>query len=264
MQGLIEEAKTTIYLERLTVIVIIGAVSLLALLVLYRLLYGTGRDSLSRPRAAGAALLLAVLLVLPLPIMLLFRPGVSAREAVGEILYRDECAVCHGGQGNRLPGVPLGSAEFLQQLGDAGMEKVIKEGKGVMPAWGRDHEGPFSEEQIHMVIDYLKSAAEINGPVAATAATPSPAPSGPVSADAGKALFANNCVACHGANGGRIPAAKLSSKSFLDALDDTALAGVVRDGKASMPAFGLTKGGTLSEGDIQSVVAFLRALAHEP
>ncbi len=266
MHDLIKQIRTTIYLDRTTVIVFIGVASVLALLVLYRLLYGRPGEQLSRPRAAGAGVLLAGLLVLPLPIMLMFRPGVSAREAVGGILYRDECAVCHGDQGNRLPDVSLGSQEFLQRLGDAGMQKVISEGKGVMPAWGKSREGPLSDDDIQMVIDFLKSNARGGEDTAGagTTVTASPSPSGPPSADNGKQLFANNCAACHGANGTRIPAAQLTSKAFMDARDDASLTSTITNGRASMPGFGAAKGGTLSDGDVASIIAFLRTLAQEP
>lgn len=265
MEGLIENIKTRIYLGGADVIIFIGVVSVMALLVLYRIIYAGTGERLNTPRAVGAAALLGALLVLPLPIMLLFRPGVSAREAVGGIIYRNECAVCHGEQGNRLPGVSLGSQDYLQQLGDAGIKRAIEEGKGLMPAWGRSHEGPLSDEQIDMVINFLKSEARA-GEVPATpkAATASASPSGSPSADAGRQLFASNCATCHGANGGRIPAVKLTSKAFVDARDDAALAAVISNGKGGMPAFSVAKEGSLTDVDIQSLVAFLRTLPTEP
>ncbi len=262
---MMEQIKTYIYLDGTRVMIFTGIVAVLALLVLYRLLYHVEGERLSNRRAVFAGGLFAALLVLPLPILLLFRPGVSANEAVGEMLYRDQCVVCHGLQGNRLPGVSLGSQDYLQHLGDAGMEKVIREGKGVMPAWGRDHEGPLSDQDIHMIIAYLKANARA-GEATAGGATPgaSPAAGGTPSADAGRQIFTNNCVPCHGANGSRIPVANLSSKAFLDALDNASLVAIVSTGKGSMPAFGASSGGTLSDTDVQSVVEFLRTLAQAP
>lgn len=262
---MIEQIKTYIYLDGTRVMIFTGIVAVLALLVLYRLLYRVEGERLSTGRAAVAGGLFAALLVLPLPILLLFRPGVSASEAVGEMRYRAECVVCHGLQGNRLPGVSLGSQEYLQRLGDAGMEKVIREGKGVMPAWGRDHEGPLSDQDIHMIIAYLKANARTGEPAATGSVTPAAAAAGGTpSADAGKQIFSNNCVPCHGANGSRIPAANLSSRAFLDGLDNASLVAIVTTGKASMPGFGTSSGGTLSDTDVQSVVEFLRTLAQAP
>lgn len=263
---MLEQIKTYIYLDGTRVMIFTGIVAVLALLVLYRLLYRVEGERLSNRRAAFAGGIFAALLVLPLPILLLFRPGVSASEAVGEMRYRDECVVCHGLQGNRLPGVSLGSQEYLQRLGDAGMEKVISEGKGVMPAWGRDHEGPLSDQDIRMIIAYLKANARTGEPSAAGAGTPatSPAAGGTPSADAGRQIFSSNCVPCHGANGSRIPAANLSSKSFLDGVDNASLIAIITTGKGSMPGFGASSGGTLSDSDVQSVAEFLRTLAQAP
>jgi mono/diheme cytochrome c family protein len=151
------------------------------------------------------------------------------------------------------------------RLGDAALEQAIKEGKGVMPAWGRDREGPFSDDEVHLVIDYLKASARSGeeGTVPEEAAALSSPVAGSPSPEVGRRLFANNCATCHGQNGSRIPAADLSSKAFIDALDDETLATTIADGKGGMPGFSVAKEGPLTESDIRSIVAFLRTLGQQ-
>jgi cytochrome c oxidase cbb3-type subunit 3 len=265
VQDLFDEIRTTIYLEGVSVIIFIGVMSVLMLLALYRLLYAGANERLGGVRLTSAGVILAVLLVLPLPILFMFRPGVSPTQAVGEIIYQDECAVCHGDGGNRLPDIALGSEEYLMTLGDAALERAIREGVGVMPAWGRAHEGPLSDEEIRLIVDYLKSNARTGEQLVTPGELPGapPEPAGTPSAEAGAQLFANNCTACHGDKGSRIPAADLSSKAFLDARDDADLAKVIGQGKGGMPGFSVEREGPLTSTDIQSIVAFLRTLGQE-
>src|SRR3989337_1522139 len=51
-------------------------------------------------------------------------------------LYEQNCAECHGEQGNRLPIAPLDSKDFLASVGEAGLVAATRDGKGAMPAWG--------------------------------------------------------------------------------------------------------------------------------
>jgi mono/diheme cytochrome c family protein len=91
------------------------------------------------------------------------------------------------------------------------------------------------------------------------------------SVDKGKALYAQQCVSCHGSSGkGDGPAAaamqpkprNLADKAYMAGLTDQRLADVIKKGGAGvgksplMPPFGAA----LKDGDIQDVVAFIKNL----
>ena len=69
----------------------------------------------------------------------------------------------------------------------------------------------------------------------------------------GKALFAKNCVSCHGANGKGGGGPKLQGITMSDAR----ITKMVKNGKpGQMPAFG----GKLKAADIKALIAYLRSL----
>ncbi len=79
----------------------------------------------------------------------------------------------------------------------------------------------------------------------------------------GRAIFQEQCIACHGADGRaqtemgkKVGAANLTSES-VQKLGDSDLAKVIKNGKGKMPAFGEK----LSGGDIRAVLAHVRELA---
>lgn len=69
---------------------------------------------------------------------------------------------------------------------------------------------------------------------------------------AGATVYSARCSGCHGANGGGGSGPNLDLR--VPALSDAQLAGVIRDGKGSMPPFG----SVLSDLDIDSLILFLR------
>ena len=82
----------------------------------------------------------------------------------------------------------------------------------------------------------------------------------------GKALFAKNCVVCHGENGvgdkdlGTNP---LNSDDFLKTRDAQTIHDIISYGQQSlgMQAFGAANGGDLSDPDINAIVAYIQSWA---
>ena len=79
-------------------------------------------------------------------------------------------------------------------------------------------------------------------------------------ASEGKSIYSRECASCHGQQGGRIPAAPLSSRQFIESLG-AHLEGSVSDGKGAMPAWGTARGGPLSPQQVKAVVEYLRSTA---
>lgn len=73
----------------------------------------------------------------------------------------------------------------------------------------------------------------------------------------GADLYAQQCAGCHGAQGGRIPAAPLDSPTFLTRRGAANLYNTIAAGKGTMPALDKEHGGSLSDAEIKTLVAYL-------
>ncbi len=96
----------------------------------------------------------------------------SQASLQGKDLYVKNCASCHGEKGNRLPGLPLHSKEYLESLGQAKLVDAIAQGSGIMLAFGEEKGGPLGPPQVQAIAQYLVSAATPTGPVETATARP--------------------------------------------------------------------------------------------
>lgn len=113
--------------------------------------------------------------------------------AGGEAAFKENCATCHGSGGAGGKGYPNlndddwiwgGTLQDIYHTIQVGVRSGHPEMRdNQMPAFGRD--GILKREQIEQVADYVISLHQNQGD----------------SHPEGKALFENNCVACHKADG---------------------------------------------------------------
>jgi putative heme-binding domain-containing protein len=107
----------------------------------------------------------------------------------GEQLFIENCAICHGPEGDAVPGVELARGKFRHAESDEELGQVIKNGVPgtAMPP------GNFHEHQITALIAYLRSLS----------ASPSDNVIALGDALRGKAIFEGKgaCVNCHRVNG---------------------------------------------------------------
>lgn len=118
----------------------------------------------------------------------------SRMRQMGPALFEDNCAVCHGRGGKGGPGYPSladnawlwgGSPEEIAETLRVGINSAHEDTRfGQMMAF----RGVLSGEEIANVVDYVLSLSSKEAPL-------SP------SAEAGKEVFAQQCVACHGEDG---------------------------------------------------------------
>ena len=78
---------------------------------------------------------------------------------------------------------------------------------------------------------------------------------------AGRKLYEENCVACHGANGEGRVGPTLNSRELLKATSDETLFSLIRTGVPGtvMPAWGQTGGGPFTDEQLTQLAAFIRA-----
>ena len=106
----------------------------------------------------------------------------------GERAFRQNCATCHGPDGDQIAGIDLGRGRFRRPMTDADLVRTIRTGipNTPMPAT------PMTEEQASKIVAYLRSRA-------------ASAQAGGVAGDAarGKAIVdgKGNCLSCHRVSG---------------------------------------------------------------
>lgn len=165
----------------------------------------------------------------------------------GAAAYAKHCAICHGAQreGN-LPGFPpllgIGHRMAENQITD-----LVHRGKGRMPGFPNLQDG-----ELTALLHYLNRAE-----------APKVAGNGQKDgessdvAEAGGALFHQNCAFCHGrdAMGGETGPDLTQSKLVLSDTTGEKIAGVIREGRPDnkMPAF------NFSPPEIRSIIAFIHA-----
>jgi cytochrome c oxidase cbb3-type subunit III len=113
-----------------------------------------------------------------------------AGQAIGERLFLNNCAQCHGSDAGGTKGYPsLRDSDWLYGGDPATITASITDGRnGVMPALG----GSLGQQGVDNVVNYVRSLSGL--------------PVDSLKAQLGKPVFMTNCSACHGADGKGNPA----------------------------------------------------------
>lgn len=166
--------------------------------------------------------------------------------AVGQDLYRRDCAWCHG-----VAGQGTANGPDISEVGTASVFYAVSTGR--MPidrpdAAVRRGTAPYSDEAIRSLVTYTSSF--VDGPAVPNI--------GAVEADlsGGGTQYRLLCAACHGATGeGGAQAAGSGAPSVLHARPDEIAAAIVA-GPGQMPSFGTT----LDTADVASVTAYVEEI----
>jgi cytochrome c oxidase cbb3-type subunit 3 len=176
----------------------------------------------------------------------------AVAQIAGKITFAENCQPCHGAGGGGNPGYPAlaagnwlwgGTLDDIQQTITHGIRSPDPDARNsAMPKFGGD--GILKPAEIQAVADYVMTlygkAGDANG--------------------AGKKLYAENCVACHGEKGEgkrEVGAPKLASKAHLVAFDRE---GVVA--QISNPHMGVMPNWSarLGEAKIKAVTLYVHGL----
>ncbi len=186
------------------------------------LLFGTtGCDLPGRPKAADGSL-------------------AAQKEQSFEVIYRRNCAGCHGAQGKLGPAPPLNDKLFRSLITDDDLERIISGGRPgtLMPAFAEGSGGQLTAEQVVVLAQGIKSYW---GPVEpAPAGTPpyrpeSGKPDPAAAHDAGLQAFARACASCHGDHGeGGDDAGAIKVPEFLALSSDQALRRLIITGRGDL------------------------------
>ncbi|MBX9460517.1 MAG: cytochrome-c oxidase, cbb3-type subunit III [Brevundimonas sp.] len=181
-------------------------------------------NALQAQRSQGEALLMSASLD-----QIERNPELQAHAlAVGQSVFGDNCATCHGAGGGGAKGYPNlrddvwlwgGSLAEIEQTIRIGVRSAHPETRfSMMPAFGRD--GMLTNAQIADAAEYVVA---LSGREADAA-----------SAGRGQQIYADNCVACHGATGqgDRAQGAPdLTDREWLYGSDREAIRGQIHNGR---------------------------------
>jgi mono/diheme cytochrome c family protein len=150
----------------------------------------------------------------------------TARFVSAIDIYAGSCASCHGLDAEGGIGPPLVGLS----ISDEELDGTIVEGRGSMPSFS----GVLGSQEVAALVEFLQTLAE---------------PSSTEATEAGAGVYAEQCAACHGADGrgGLGP----SLRTTLLSGDD--LRGAIARGNATMPAFART----LSSSDLELAAEFV-------
>ena len=175
----------------------------------------------------------------------------ASQPDAGATEYAKHCAICHGDQREGiLPAFPplLG---IKRQLTDAQLVDFIHKGKGRMPGFPK-----LKDTELTALLGYL-ATTEVSAPSLQASAPGGPpgAPHPSGLAEAGGALFQQNCAFCHGrdAQGGETGPDLTRSQIVLADVNGDKISQVVREGRLEkkMPAF------NFSSQELLSLVAYI-------
>jgi cytochrome c oxidase cbb3-type subunit 3 len=172
-------------------------------------------------------------------------------RAMGERLFLNYCAQCHGSDAGGSKGFPnLRDRDWLYGGEPERIRESIANGRnGVMPPFG----AALGEEGVRDVAAYVRSVSGL--------------PAADVRAHVGKGLFAQNCAACHGADAKgntQIGAPNLTDATWLYGSTEATIIETIAKGRGQpsaitrMPAHK----DRLDDGKIQLLTAYVWGLAN--
>ena len=188
--------------------------------------------------------------------------------------YADNCAVCHGAAGEGIGDNPPLNTDALRQISETDLIRVISRGRDstLMAAWATDEGGIFTNPQIGEFVtliqqgnwDYVETRVadlgltppeviemEVSDEMLASVAA---LPDGET-LSRGLLVYAENCAACHGANGAGTVIAPAIDSADLRATNRTEILDLVNTGVPGTLMAGWES--ILASNEIESVIELI-------
>ena len=134
-----------------------------------------------------------------------------------DVLYQQNCAACHGGDGKYGDAISLNNPVYLGIAGEANIQKVTADGVPgtLMPVFAKSQGGMLTDQQIADLAQGVESRWGSSNALGGQTAPPY-ASSTAGDAVAGKKAYTKFCASCHGADGTGVVEGKLHTGSIID------------------------------------------------
>src|SRR6201992_3804014 len=192
-------------------------------------------------------------------------PEVPRPESIlsGQVLFAQNCAGCHGAQGQFGAATPLASPVYQALVDDATLHRVISHGLpgSMMPAFAQSAGGELTDAQVDSIVHQIRANWK-KGDALKVTDLPPYANDGKGDAKAGEQVYANNCANCHGPAGGKVgEAGSVLNPNFLTLMAPQTFRTTVIVGRPDlgMPDWREQMDSPMSAQQVSAVVAFLMA-----
>jgi mono/diheme cytochrome c family protein len=179
------------------------------------------------------------------------------------VLYRTNCAGCHGPEGRGGAALALADPLYLAVADDVAVRRATADGVPgtAMPAFARRSGGMLTDPQVDAIVKGIRTGWAKPGAVAGIDLPPYADAAG---GDAGRGseVFATYCASCHGDRGQGARASSIVDGSYLALVSDQGLRTTVIAGRPELGApdwRGNLPGRAMTFQDISDVVAWLSA-----
>lgn len=146
-------------------------------------------------------------------------------------LYKQNCAGCHGEEGQNGAAISLANPVYLAVAGKTAVREVVAKGAGkLMPPFAASAGGALTDLQIDAIVDGIfKSWSR---PEIIPTAAPPYSPSSKGDSEKGQKAFVEFCARCHGAGGAGIKGrSSIVDPSYLALVSDQSLRSTVIAGR---------------------------------
>jgi len=178
-------------------------------------------------------------------------------------LYSQNCAACHGANGQNGPAIDLANPEYQALIDDATLRKWISSGMPgtEMPAFAQSKGGMLTDAQVDALVAGMRQ--QWSRPNAFAGATPPPyAETQAPDPHRGELAYQAHCASCHAPSRQQI-----TSSVYLSLIGDQALRDVIVAGRPDIgqpdwrnDAPAGTIAAPLSVGDVDDIVSYLASL----
>jgi cytochrome c oxidase cbb3-type subunit 3/ubiquinol-cytochrome c reductase cytochrome c subunit len=189
--------------------------------------------------------------------------GQPAKIEDFDVLFRSQCAGCHGEEGRGGPALGLANPIYLAMVDEATLRRITAAGVAgtSMPAFAGAQGGMLTDRQVDVIARGIR--ARWRRP--AEGVTPPPYASPPGDVARGAAVYQSHCASCHGGGGAAAGDGGILDGSFLALVSPQGLRTTIIAGRPDLghPDWRNDRpGDPLSSQQIADVVAWM--LSHRP
>lgn len=180
------------------------------------------------------------------------------------VLFKQNCAGCHGADGTHGPAPPVGDPVYLAIVDDETLRNTISKGRPGTPmsAFAQSEGGMLTSKQVDAIVQGMRQRWGKPNALEGVSAPPYSAKSSG-NPQQGLSVFGTFCASCHGSDGkGSTKVGSIVNPNYLSLITDQGLRTVVITGRPDFDApdwRNNVPGQPMNDQQITDVVAWLAA-----